>query len=450
MLAIGYALVLTAITAFSALGPLPERVVAAEVCLLAAGLVWLWLVLRGHRDFGRDSAATTRWILLGAVLLRVVAWAGEPGLSDDIHRYVWEGGLVAEGVSPYAWAPSDPELETYQESWKGAYERINHPDVSAAYPPLAQLAHAGVVTLAGGPEAADGERAVAVLRAFFAACDLGVCLLLARWLREAGRDPRRLVAWAWCPLVIVEFAGSGHFDSLGILFAVAALTLLPAKTRLRELAGSALLAAGALVKWLPLAFLPFAARARPRRAAATLVFVALGFAPLFFWSGGATGLFRGTGAYGLRWESFSFLFRWIEPWMPAGARDGSLSDPRLLARALVGAAFLLVIAFHLRRGTSPRLACFRTVGAFLLLTPTLHPWYVCWVVPLLVLERHRAWTFAAAFAPILYWPLGGWVSRGVWHEPAWLWPVFAVPFLLLSVLEWRGSHDSGDHEPATP
>jgi len=437
MLSIAFALLLTAITGFSALGPLPEHLAAAESCLLAAGLVWFALVVRSERENEPRPSATTGWILLGAVVLRGVMWVGDPGLSDDIHRYVWEGGLVAEGVSPYAWAPSDPELETYRNAWPSTYEGLNHRDVSAAYPPVTQLAHAGVVSLAGGPAAGAGERAGAALRLFFTLCDLGVCLLLARWLSRAGRDPRLLVAWAWCPLVVIEFAGSGHFDSLGILLSVAALTVLASARGARELAGSALLAAGVLVKWLPLAFLAFVARRRRRRAVATLAFTALGFLPLVFWSGGAAGLFSGTTDYGLRWESFSFLFRWIEPWMPTVVRDGSLTDPRFLARALVGAVFVAFIALHLRRGTELRVACFRTIGAFLLLTPTLHPWYLCWVVPLLVLERNRAWTFAVAFAPILYWPLGGWVARGVWSEPVWLWPAFALPFFALLALDWR-------------
>lgn len=435
MLRVSFALLAAALTAFTTLAPLPRHVPACTAALLAAGATWLVLWWRTPLGTaGSDGEAVTRWILLGAVALRGIVLLGEPGLSDDVYRYVWEGGLTAEGVSPYAWAPDAPEHAARRATWAGTYERMNNPDVSAAYPPAAQLAHAAVVTAAGGPAIEDGDRAVTALRLFFVACDLAVCLLLARWLRTERCDPRRLTAWAWCPLVVIEFAGSAHFDALGILLAVAAWTVLPRSRGAREGVGALLLAGGVLVKWLPLVFLPFVARKRLRRAVATLAFVALGFLPLTLLEGGFDGLFRGTGAYGLRWQSFNFVFRWIEPLVPELARDGGPTDPRLLARALVGLAFLVLAVLEWRRGGDARRAAWRVIGAFLLLTPTLHPWYLCWIVPLLVLEHRRAWAFVVAVAPLLYWPLGEWSARGVWVEPAWLWPVVALPFFAL--LAW--------------
>src|SRR5262249_12123022 len=56
-------------------------------------------------------------------------------------------------------------------------------------------------------------------------------------------------------------------------------------------------------------------------------------------------------------------------------------------------------------------------GAFLLLTPTLHPWYVLWMVPLIALGAEPAWLILAALVPLGYLPLSDWLERGGWHDP---------------------------------
>ena len=76
------------------------------------------------------------------------------------------------------------------------------------------------MTLSGGPEQSHDS-----LRGFFALTDLLVLLPLALLARRSGasRVAPALVAWGWSPLVVLEFAGAGHFDSLGILALLAAL-----------------------------------------------------------------------------------------------------------------------------------------------------------------------------------------------------------------------------------
>src|SRR5262249_61480361 len=59
----------------------------------------------------------------------------------------------------------------------------------------------------------------------FAAADVLVMLLLA-WMFRSERDRTfRLAVYAWNPLVIVEFAGSGHNDVLALLGIVCGLAL---------------------------------------------------------------------------------------------------------------------------------------------------------------------------------------------------------------------------------
>jgi len=460
-----YPLPLAAVVAVSFLGPLPERMVPLQGILLLGGLGWLialHLVGKCCRA-GDASPALTLALVAGAVVLRMVALSGEPGLSDDVHRYAWEGALVSEGISPYAFAPDDPSLERERLAWGATWGRVGHRSVSAAYPPLAQGVFALVVRMAGGIDG-DGWAAVRALRLLFTAADLGVLACLLVLLGRRGMAPVAAVAWGWSPLVPLECGGAGHFDVLAILLLVGALCLLGAGSAamgsLRRNGVLAILAAGTLVKILPAVAVPFVllrGRRIPDACKGLALFgglVALGWsAPLLLEGGFGSGR-SGLGEYGLRWESGSLVFRWVEPvfdWLTssgvlggfgAGGRDGSWADPRVLAR---GAVLLVWCGIGLqawRRQLSASDAVGLLIATFLVLTPTLHPWYMLWAIPFLALRPMPALGLLVALVPLLYWPLAGWQADGVWLEPPWLWASVALPPGLLAILLWLGARGS--------
>jgi hypothetical protein len=442
LLAACLVLLVGAQVALATLAPLPAHPARAAVVLLVAGLVWAGAlgVARRHTPTG-SRRGLVLLVVVGAVALRGVSLTADPGTSDDIARYVWEGGLVVEGESPYAFAPDAPERIEFRERWAATYVRMNNRDISAAYPPLAQACFAVVVGLAGGPAACEGERATFVLRVVFAGLDLAVLAPLLALLHRRGRSPALALAWGWCPLVSLEFAGAGHFDVLGVLLLVAALASLAVR---RERVAAGLLAAGGLVKLLPIALLPFALRdAERRRASLAVAFgvLAVGLASVLLLAGGFAGIARGSAEYGLRWEAGSLVYRFVQPVFDAVLeRDGGALDARRVTRVVLGLAWLAWIARAYVRAASPARAAFAMLGAFLVLTPTLHPWYVAWIVPLLALFPSRAYTWLVVAAPLLYAPLPGWRTEQVWVEPAWLWPVLALPFGALLIHDrWRGA-----------
>ena len=51
------------------------------------------------------------------------------------------------------------------------------------------------------------------------------------------------------------------------------------------------------------------------------------------------------------------------------------------------------------------------IGAFVLLTPALHPWYVLWLLPLVAVGGSWAWMVLAVLAPLGYRPLDGVARR---------------------------------------
>jgi hypothetical protein len=108
--------------------------------------------------------------------------------------------------------------------------------------------------------------------------------------------------------------------------------------------------------------------------------------------------------------------------------------------AIVLALALVLIATRVRDDLE--LAVFASLAALLLFSPTLHPWYLLWVLPFAARRGEPAFLYLATIAPLAYgllYPLAGWspVSiRVVEYGP------FAV---LLGVGLWR--HRSPHPDP---
>lgn len=407
--------------------PLLVAVTAAMTLLLAMTLYC------GER--GRLGWSPT--VILGvALLLRLLLVGAPPQLSDDSYRYLWDGGNLLRGTNPYAAAPA---TVTPPPERAGLHARINHPQHVTIYPPMAQLLFAAGAT-AG--ETLTGLKGVLVL------LDLGLCGLLLLLLKQLDLPPWRAVLYAWHPLPLLEIAASGHVDGAGMVLVMACFGLLATvgvngagREGWRFPAAGGLLAGAGLVKLFPFALVPLVMAAVPCRrrvlflagGVAGVLLLVLPFLPQ------VAAILGSLDTYARHWEFSGFAFRTLR------AVTGSGTVARLV---LVG-LFLATVAgstlwlnHRLRWAVSAadRLratlaACYGVALAFLLLTPTLHPWYalclavflpfcagpasltLCWSVFLAYQVQisyfiegnwqERSWVAAALFgAPVAAWLLG--------------------------------------------
>jgi hypothetical protein len=64
---------------------------------------------------------------------------------------------------------------------------------------------------------------------------------------------------------------------------------------------------------------------------------------------------------------------------------------------------------------------------FFLLSPTVQPWYLLWILPLLCLVRQPGWITWSATIFLAYWILDGYARTGLWHESSWVkWVEYGV------------------------
>ena len=450
--------------------PLPRLLLpaAAFLAYAAAGLTATRTAAGSPGGWITRSTTPIALIWAVAILARLALLPLAPELSDDIHRYLWDGHLLTQGVNPYAHPPGDEALAALRTPWHGA---INHPEVPTIYPPLSQLLF-GAVALLGGPFVGDagagvpagipaGAGATVALASgpiiaakFVWLCfDLGCGLLLHRIARRTGRNPTPVLIWyLWSPLLIVETAWSAHFDSVG-LFLLAALILVAGRRERGRapligaqdsgtpnsggpLAGAlftgALLATATLIKFVPAAALPTVVRRHG--AASLLAFAAVcivfyvPFAAIGFFGGlgpleavGPAALTEGLRTYARHWTANEGAFAVIA---------AVVRDP-VQARATATVLVLAVVAWVTWRRFSVERALLWILGAGLLLSPTVHPWYVLWILPMAALRGSRPFLLLGGLVFLGYWGLASYEVTGVWPQPLWNRAAIWVPVWLM-------------------
>ena len=177
-----------------------------------------------------------------AVSIDTRAARSSPALNGYLSLYLgWTAPGV--GINPYLYVPVDPRLAGLRDD--SIYPNINRKQyANTIYPPVAQIFFFVVTRVT---QSIPGFKGALVL------LDLVTMGLVAATLRAIGQPPERVIVYAWHPLPIFEFGGSGHIDALMICFI--ALALFARAHQKFGIVGFAL-GAATLVKFIPVILLP--------------------------------------------------------------------------------------------------------------------------------------------------------------------------------------------------
>lgn len=314
-------------------------------------------------------------VFLIAIPLRLIALCMEPTLSDDIFRYVWEGYWITQGGNPY-WVPPQSI-----EALHWAKNSVNHPHLTSIYPPLTQLVFAGLSWL---------WDSLYSFKLMSLIADLGILWALMR-LKVAQEY---LWIYALHPLSILESSASGHMESWGVCAMMMALAL--------PRAASIFLWLGAMLKLLPGAVLIPQIRSMWGAILASLG--ALGLCAYFsLWE-----IPMGAAQYAEHWSFHAAFYPIIHAAVPSWSRWICM---------ILGGSVVLYAWLRLRNIEDQ---LFGVVGAFILLSPTVHPWYLLWIFPLALLRKNRPWILLCAMYPLWYVALTTWdAASQSWEPPLW-------------------------------
>ncbi len=382
---------MAAVLAIARLGDLGERVRPMLYLWGVAHLAYAgaaWMVLRAH---GGRSALPI--ILAVGFIARLALLPAAPTLSEDVYRYLWDGRLVAHGVNPFPHAPDDPALERFHD---GIYHRLNHAQVPTIYPPAAQLLFAATALVSPTPVA---------WKTLLLFLEFALVVALLRLLSARGLANERLLLYYWNPLVLVESFGSGHVDLAAAAFLIIAIGL---HERSRPARAGVAFALAILTKYVPGLLLPWLIR---RKAwvllAATLLSAAILTAPFL---GAGMALTTGLRIYARHWEFNSMAYHLLHR-----AIENEVSIRRVLAAAGIMAS--LAIAWRARSIVG---AAYASLVSFLILSPTVFPWYAVPAVALLPLRPDWGMIAFSGLLSLSYLPLPAYRASGVWTLPGWI------------------------------
>jgi hypothetical protein len=343
-----------------------------------------YLVLRWGRHL--PVRPTLALIGLTAILSRMILVPAAPTLSNDVYRYVWDGRVMAAGISPYAYPPGASEIASLHENDRTIWPYINRKAAITIYPPGAQLFYAALYNL--NPNSVTWTKAAMVL------VDLANCLLVVLLLRRLSMPVARSLIYAWSPLPIIEFASSGHVEALSVFWTLLALLAgtisvqsyasgARRRGQVARIAAGVCLAGAGLVKLIPLLLLA----GWVRRFGVWVALLAVGlfvgvYAGFTALTGGYISPFLITylGTEEANSALYFMLSRYIGP--AIGVGDEVIRGTLILA-TLAGAILILL---KRERGPYDFIGkSFLLVAAYLLFATNAHPWYATWLLAFLPL-----------------------------------------------------------------
>jgi alpha-1,6-mannosyltransferase len=364
-----------------------------------------------------------------AVLFRLILWPGIPSLSDDIYRYVWEGRVVASGHNPFALAPNAPRLAQLRDA--AIFPLISRPNLTTIYPPLAQFIFAAASAV---------SYSVASMKAVFILFDLATLAVLLKILAALGKNPLQSAIYALNPLVIVEFSGSGHLDSAGTFFMMLALYLF---VKQKHLWSGAALALAFMVKLLPVLLIPVILR--KRKLAALALFSVISAAAFLPFIDAGRQLYASLGIYMEHWMFNGSFYNLLIYFIPDNQTARRIAAA-LFCLAAAGAYYRFLKQDRSLQAENIFRQCLFLLGLFILFTPIVHPWYVCWLVPLVAVVPNRAWLLFSGLVFASYWVLRIYAETGLWKETTSILLIEYVPLYGLLLFDYVRAKKKVAHE----
>jgi alpha-1,6-mannosyltransferase len=331
-------------------------------------------------------------ILLVGLAMRLIVLPSPPA-SSDIYRYIWDGRVQAAGVNPYRYVPGDDALRALRD--EAIYPQINRADYAPTiYPPMAQMVFFAATRISESPP---------FMKAVMVAFEGLAVWAILHLLGARGLPATRILLYAWHPLPLWEFAGSGHADAIAI--ACLLLGFVAVDRRSPILAGVAL-AAGALVKYFPVVAGPaMYKRWDWRLPLAFAASIGVLYVPYL---GAGTKVFGFLGGYvaeeGLEQGAGIFL------WQLAGSVVRLPADAFAFYFPLAAALMLALALVLFVRRQEPKAdlaaAAILAVASTVLFSPH-YPWYFAWLIPFACIYPTAALVYltcAASWLHFASWP----------------------------------------------
>jgi len=380
--------------------------------------------------FGKFQKLKLNHLIGLAIIARVIMIFSFPNLSDDIYRFIWDGHCIVNGINPFEFIPSELLSSQPENAFFGnIYPELNSAEYYSVYPPLSQLIFMVASFMSG-----DNILLFSiVLKTLIVLSEILSIYLIIKILDKINLSRTNVLIYALNPLIILEICGNLHFEGFMITFVLLFIHSIMNK----QIVYAALtMAAAVAVKLVPLILVPFALGLLGfNRFIKFLGFLAI-FGILFFipifWGIDLANFMDSLDLYFRRFEfnaSIYYLLRFL------GFQIAGYNLIQWIGPSLGLLSFVGIMYFAFTRRTNDIKVFFHSgllaFTIYLLLSTTIHPWYLSMIVILCLFTNFRypiIWSYLILLTYINY-------SYPIYQENLWI--VFFEYAVVLSLILWE-------------
>ena len=350
-------------------------------------------------------------IIIVAVIVQVLLLLMPITLSDDVYRYFLEGKAILNGFNPY-----QIPLNELPVNITGEYlAKANNTSLVSPYPPLALLMFLILALIFNNPNN---------FRIVFSIAFILAIIGLERLLSKENKW--KIVVFAWNPLLHLETASGSHFDVLVVLIITIGLVSIQNKN---SIIAAISFAVAFFLKFYAFAFILLYWKRFTRRGKGL---IALSIIVYCLWIFFDPSLIQGLIEYARIWY-FNASIVWLISETPLSL---------LQSKILLGIVFIIIFAFlavkaHKTEEKRHEIAGL-SIGIFLLLQPTFHPWYIFWIFPFVLLDNPKVYWSWIALTGLLVLSYDSYIlydQHGIWYQSILNRILIYIPFYLIFIYE---------------
>ena len=380
-------------------------------------------------------------IIIGFIV-RLILIPSDPILSDDIYRYLWDGKVFYNGFNPFSYAPASLNLEALKDTT--IYPHVNFPEIPTVYAPFAQIIFAISYILGYN---------IIIWKLILLVFECVLVLFIYKLLNFFSMNPMRLAIYLLNPLVVIEIYGSGHLDIIGVCFLIIGIFYF-----YRSKIGLSIFTfiISILVKYNPLIMiLPLLKKKFLKKI---LIIISSILFILFLFTQNGTIPTAGMITFVNRWEFNGFLYKLFlfiydsfggsaHKWFTFsynGRVEHFYLEGKFYYKVLASFILLIILIDQFKKlkmtenfkGINYLQPVLFVGAALFLLSPTLYPWYLIWIIPLLVFLPNWSWLLFTMLIQLSYFVLQDYASQGIWKESTLILLMQYIPFYVLLIFEY--------------
>jgi len=395
------------------LAPITPAIIPYTIVYISTSLLFIFIcyfILKTDIDVKFIYA-----FVIVSVLLRIAVIFVPPTGSDDYLRYVWDGKVLANGINPYQYAPSDAALQNLHSEKLPSL--VKFPEIKTVYPPAAEVFfYLGY--LIGG----ESYYGIKFLLLVF---ELLALFVFRQLLKKLKLPSKNILYYAICPLPVFQFFIDAHVDGFGI-----SLLLLFVYFYLNKnyLLSSLFLGLSICVKPAGLILIPiifFHQKGLFKKITASSLPLILCALFYFFFSLSANPL-EALSNFTVNWTFNGFIFNIIDSFI----KDNQKS------RLICAIAFIIsyIPVIFSKKDFIKKI--YYSVFILLVFSPIVHPWYVSWLAVLLPLSANFSGFIYCGLISLTAVTILNYQLYGKWNDYPLIWFMEYLPVLFLLVYEF--------------